>query len=90
MGVKLDTSSMSAATAASLVRRMVAKTDDDGKVVVDKQGNPVPVAAKIKEDEVMSHAEYDDKVVVVTVAGEKLTCEKSSDIYKDWAAKQKK
>ena len=67
---------MTAAEAAKLVRRMVAKTDDKGKIVKDRDGNPVSVPQAIKESEVMSFAEYEDKVVVVTTSGEKLEADK--------------
>ena len=85
---KID-NTMSVKVAASLVRRMVAKLDKDGKRVLDKDNNPVPVEATVSAEEVMAHQEYDDKIVVVTIAGEKLTCEKSSEIYKAWAKAQK-
>lgn len=87
---KVEVSTLTQGQAASLVRRMIAKLDDNGKPVLDKDNNPVPVEAGVKEDEVMNFAEYDDSVVVVTTSGEKLTTEKSSDIYKAFAAKQKK
>lgn len=58
--------------AADMVRRMVPKRDKDGQIVKDKEGNPVSVPEKISANEVMSFAEYDDKVVVVTKSGEKL------------------
>ncbi len=68
---RITNTAMTAAEAAKLVRRMVPKVVD-GKIVNDKEGNPVSVPQGIKEDEVMSFAEYDDKVVVVTTSGEKL------------------
>ena len=74
---------MSAAEAAKLIKRMVAKVDKDGKVVVDEKGNAVAVEQAIREDEIMigsdgspAVAEYEDRVVVVTTSGEKLTYEK--------------
>lgn len=63
---------MTAADTAKLVKRMVPKLDDKNQVVKDKEGNPVGVAQAIKESEVMSFAEYEDRVVVVTTHGEKL------------------
>lgn len=89
MAQKMDTQ-LSKADAAKLVRRMVAKRDGKGAVVLDQDRNPVAVESSVREDEVMSYAEYDDRVVVVTVAGEKLACEKSSAIYRDWAARAAK
>lgn len=73
---KIVESKMTKADAAKLVHRMVARTDENGKPILDKEGNPVGVKAPVKTDEVMAFAEYDDKVVVVTAAGEKLTYEK--------------
>ncbi len=72
MGKVVETK-LTAAEAAKLVHRMVAKLDDAGKPVTDKEGNIVGVPQRIKADEVMSFAEYEDKVVVVTTSGEKLT-----------------
>lgn len=69
-------SAMTAAEAAKLVKRMVAKTDAKGAIVRDADGNPVTVAQGIKADEVMSFAEYADRVVVVTTSGEKLEASK--------------
>lgn len=64
---------MTAARAAKLVKRMVAKVDENtGKVVLDKDNNPVAVPQSVKADEVMSFADYGDRVVVVTTSGEKL------------------
>src|SRR3989337_826427 len=62
---------MTASEAAKLVRRMVPKSDDRGAIVRDKDGNPVAVPQAIKADEVMSFADYSDRVVVVTTSGEK-------------------
>ena len=61
---------------AHMVRRMVPKRNKDGQIEKDKHGNPVAVAERIGVDDVMSFAEYDDKVVVVTKAGEKLEAAK--------------
>lgn len=69
-------SKMTAAEAAKLVKRMVPKTDDKGEIVKDKDGNPVAVPQAIKSEEVMSFADYGDRVVVVTTSGEKLSAEK--------------
>lgn len=64
---------MTKADAAKLVKRMVAKVDPKtGKVVLDADNNPVAQEQNVKADEVMSFAEYADKVVVVTTSGEKL------------------
>ncbi len=73
---RITNTAMTAADAAKLVRRMVPKVDDKGKIVKDREGNPVSVAQAIKESEVMSFADYGDKVVVVTIGGEKLESEK--------------
>lgn len=62
---------LTAADAAELVVRMVPKVED-GKVVLDKDGNPVAVEAPVKANEVQSFADYGDRVVVVTTSGEKL------------------
>jgi 2',3'-cyclic-nucleotide 2'-phosphodiesterase (5'-nucleotidase family) len=78
------------AIAASLVVRMIAKTDAKGAVVLDENKNPVPVEGKVTADDVMAFQEYDDKVVVVTVSGEKLVCEKDSDTWKKFADKASK
>lgn len=68
---------MTAADAAKLVKRMVAKIDPKtGKVVLDANNNPVAVEQDVRADEVMSFAEYTDKVVVVTTSGEKLEAAK--------------
>jgi len=87
---------LTVAEAASLVFRSVAKKDKDGKVVLDKDGNPVPVSEAVKPEEIMigsdgnpAIAEYEDRVVVVTTAGEKLACEKSSDAWKAFAKSRK-
>lgn len=63
---------LTAAEAAKLVRRMVPKVDDKGQIVKDRDGNPVAAPQAIKADEVMSFADYGDRVVVVTISGEKL------------------
>ena len=73
---RITNSEMTAAEAAKLVRRMVPKTNDKGEIIKDRDGNPVGVPQAIKESEVMSFAEYDDRVVVVTTAGEKLEAAK--------------
>lgn len=72
MGKKVE-SKLTAAEAAKLVHRMIPRTDEAGKIVRDKDGNPKAVPAAVKASEVMSFAEYDDRVVVVTTSGEKLT-----------------
>lgn len=87
---KAEVSTLTKGQAASLVRRMIAKLDDKGEVVLDKDRNPVAVASKVSEEEVMNFAEYDSKVVVITTSGEKLTCEKADQIYEAFVAKQKK
>lgn len=82
-------SNLSAEEVARLVVRRVAKRDAQGRIVHDEHGNPVPVEQSIQPEEVMSHAEYHDRVVVVTTSGEKLTCEKSSDGWKNFAKGRK-
>ena len=67
---------MTAADAAKLVKRMVPKLDDKKQIIKDADGNPVGVPQAIKESEVMSFAEYEDRVVVVTTHGEKLEAAK--------------
>ena len=64
--------SMTKADVAKLVRRTVAKKDAKGKAVLDEKNNPVTTEQPIDEKEILSFAEYDDHVVVVTVRGEKL------------------
>lgn len=73
----------------SFITRKVAKKDKEGKVVLDKDGNPETVDEAIKADEVMAQADYEDRVVVVTTSGEKLSCEKSAPAYKKWAGASK-
>ena len=68
---------MTAAEAAKLVRRMVPKLNDKGEIIRDKELNPISVPQAIKESDVMSFAEYEDRVVVVTTHGEKLVAEKA-------------
>lgn len=87
---------LTVAEAASLVFRMVAKTDAKGNVVLDDQKNPIPVPQAIKPEEIMigsdknpAIAEYEDRVVVVTTSGEKLSCEKTSDTWKAFAKGRK-
>ncbi|MHC4109120.1 MAG: hypothetical protein ACYSTY_13655 [Planctomycetota bacterium] len=63
---------LTAAAAAELVHRLLPVFDKDGRRKVDKDGNPVVEEVAVRADEVMSFAEYDDRVVVVTIAGEKL------------------
>lgn len=86
MGTKIS-KEFTKADAAKLVHRMVAKTDADGNVIRDKDGNPVPKEAPVKVDEVMDFAVYDDKIVVVTTSGEKLAHEWSAEERKALAAK---
>jgi len=69
-------SSMTKADAAKLVKRKVVKTNDKGEAVLDKNGSPVLVEKAITEDDVHAFADYPEKVVVVTTAGEKLVYEK--------------
>jgi len=73
---------MTAAQAAKLVKRTVPVFDKDKKPVMVKDDNDRLVQKTeqkaIKEDEVMNFAEYEDRVVVVTIAGEKLTHFKDS------------
>lgn len=56
-------SSMTAAHAAKLVFRPP----------IDPDGKPVPIGAK----EVLAFREYDDRVVVVTVGGQKFSADKA-------------
>jgi hypothetical protein len=88
MSEKLAKPSITAAEAASLVHRMIAKVEQ-GRPVLDEHRNPVSVPQKIDAEEVMAFAEYDDRVVVVTKSGEKLTCEKSSEPWKAFAKGRK-
>ena len=67
-----------------LVRRQVAKRDEKGNVVKDKDGNPVSIPVAIKASDVMvgsdgktAAVEYEDKVVVVLKNGEKLEAPKN-------------
>lgn len=74
---RITNTPMTAADAAKLVKRMVAKVDPKtGKVVLDGNNNPVAVEQAVKADEVMSFADYGDRVVVVTTSGEKLEAAK--------------
>ena len=73
---RITNTPMTAADAAKLVKRMVAKTNDKGEIVKDRDNNPVAVPQGIKESEVMSFADYGDRVVVVTTSGEKLEADK--------------
>lgn len=73
---RVTNTAMTAADAAKLVRRMVPKLDDNGEILRDRDQNPVAVPQGIKESEVMSFADYGDRVVVVTTSGEKLEAEK--------------
>lgn len=72
---RITNTKLTKADVAKLVRRTVAKVEN-GKVVLDKDKRPVVVPQAIREDEVLSFAEYDDRVVVVTTSGEKLTAKK--------------
>ena len=68
---------MTKADAAKLVKRMVPVIDEEtGQLKRDKDGEIVTKAQAIKESEVLNFAEYPDKVVVVTIAGEKLVYDK--------------
>jgi len=67
---------MTAAQAAKFVKRMVPVKDEKGKVVMDKDNNPKTRAEAIEAEEVMSFADHEDHVVVVTTSGEKLHGEK--------------
>lgn len=69
-------SAMTAADAAALVHRMVAKRDAKGQVVLDKDNNPVGVEQAVEPEDVMSFADYGDHVVVVTTDGQKLRGDK--------------
>lgn len=64
---------MTKADAAKLVHREVPVLDDKNQPKLDKDKNVIMKQQAIKEDEVMNFAEYPDRVVVVTTAGEKLT-----------------
>jgi len=59
------------AQAAALVRREVAKTDDDGKPLL-KDGELVVRSVPVKANEVLAFKDYGDHVVVVTTDGRKL------------------
>lgn len=77
---RITDSKMTAADAAKLVKRMVPKVDPKtGKVVLDEHNNPVAVEAPVSADEVMSFADYGDRVVVVTKSGEKLEGAKKAE-----------
>lgn len=86
MGTKLAMKDMTKADAAKLVHRMIAKTDDAGNVIRDKEGNPVGKPGAVKADEVMDFAVYADKIVVVTTSGEKLAYEWTAEERKSIAA----
>ena len=65
-------STMTAAQAAKKVFRLVPVLDDKQRPKLDKDKNIITRKQAIKEEEVMSFADYDDRIVVVTTAGEKL------------------
>lgn len=69
---RITNTPMTAADAAKLVKRMVPKLDGKGQIVKDENNNSVAVPQAIKESDVMSFADYGDRVVVVTTSGEKL------------------
>lgn len=48
----------------------------DGQPVLDKDGNPTTKARPLTVEEVFGFREYDDHVMVVTVAGRKIRGEK--------------
>ncbi len=73
---RITNTGMTAAEAAKLVRRMVPKLNDKGEIVRDRDQNTVAVPQAIKGSEVMSFADYGDRVVVVTTSGEKLEANK--------------
>lgn len=71
---KKDKKEMTKEQAVKLVHRLVPVMDAEGNPEMDKKsGEPKTKKVGIKADDVMSFADYDDKVVVVTTAGEKLT-----------------
>lgn len=63
---------------AELLKRVQRpKTDDKGKVVTQKKGDEtVPVLRAIAPEEVFAWREYPDRVVVVTVDGQKYAAAK--------------
>lgn len=73
---RITNTKLTKAEVAGMVHRMVPKRGKDGQIVKDKEGNPVSAPEEISVDDVMSFAEYDHKVVVVTKAGEKLEADK--------------
>lgn len=73
---RITNTEMTAALAAKLVRRMVPKINAKGEIERDREGNPIAVPQAIKDSEVMSFADYGDRVVVVTTSGEKLEATK--------------
>jgi hypothetical protein len=73
---RITNSTLTKADAAKLVKRRVPKVGEDGKIVLDNDGNPMSVEQAIKEAEIMNFAEYGERVVVVTTAGEKLEAAK--------------
>lgn len=73
---RITNTEMTAAQAAKLVRRMVPKLNEKNEIIRDREGNPIAVPQAIKDSEVMSFADYGDRVVVVTTSGEKLEADK--------------
>ncbi|MDY6979215.1 MAG: hypothetical protein SV201_05000 [Pseudomonadota bacterium] len=68
---------MTRADAAKLVKRTIPVLDDNKQPKFhEKTGEPITRDVAIKEEEVMSFAEYPDRVVVVTTSGEKLVAPK--------------
>lgn len=67
---------MTKAQAAKLVKRTVPVLDDKNQPKTNKDGELITKQVAIKEEEVMSFADYPDRVVVVTTSGEKLVATK--------------
>lgn len=65
-------SKMTAAQAAKMVHRIVPDLDKKGQPETDSDGNLKTKQIPIKESDVLNYADYPDRVVVVTTAGEKL------------------
>ena len=67
---------LSKAEAAKKVARTVPVFDEKKQPILDKDGTPKTKQVAIAEDEVLSFAEYPDRVVVVTIDGQKLSAAK--------------
>lgn len=64
------------ADAAKAVFRLEPVLDDEGKQKFNRNEEAIMKKVFIKENEVLSFADYGDRIAVVTTSGEKLVAEK--------------